>query len=39
MGSCNTKDQGQLTAVAWEDKREVYILSNMNQPSAEEKFQ
>jgi hypothetical protein len=25
--------------VAWEDKREVYILSNMNQPSAEEKFQ
>lgn len=38
-GRYNTKDQGQLTAVAWEDKREVYILSNMSQSSAEGKFQ
>jgi len=38
MGRYNTKDQGQLNIVAWEDKREVHILSNMNQPSAEGKF-
>ena len=38
MGRYNTKDQGHLTAVVWEDKREVYMLRNMNQPSAEGKF-
>jgi hypothetical protein len=34
-----TKDQGQLTAVAREDKQEVHMLTNMNQPSDEGKFQ
>ena len=37
IGRYNTKDQDQLTAVAWEDKREVYILSNMKGNFSDEK--